>query len=118
MIHRPVAEFKTQRDAQNELLLRSKHKQIQRFFNIDHNVYQDGVLPAKTKEILGLAASIVLRCDDCITYHVIRAVEEGVTDAELDEVFSVALVVGGSITIPHLRRAAAVREEMRSTPRP
>ncbi|HUU46004.1 MAG TPA: carboxymuconolactone decarboxylase family protein [Acidobacteriota bacterium] len=115
MPRKTVAEFRAEREAQNTLLLESKHKHIQRFFNIDSGVYEDGALPAKTKEMLGLAASIVLRCDDCITYHMIRTVELGVTDAELDEIFAVALIVGGSITIPHLRRAAATRAELRTS---
>ncbi|MGH7481658.1 MAG: carboxymuconolactone decarboxylase family protein, partial [Longimicrobiales bacterium] len=73
-----------------------------------------GALPARTKELLGLAASMVLRCDDCITYHLARCVEEGVPDEELFETFSVALVVGGSIIIPHLRRAVATLDELRA----
>lgn len=114
MPRKTIAEFKEERIALNEALLRSKHQQIGRFFNIDTKVYKDGALPTKTKELLGLIASIVLRCDDCITYHMIQCAELGVTDAEFDEVFAVALVVGGSITIPHLRRAAAVRDELRT----
>ncbi|MEW5700655.1 MAG: carboxymuconolactone decarboxylase family protein [Candidatus Zixiibacteriota bacterium] len=118
MPRKSLTEFQTERLALNELLLKSQHKYIQRFFNVDHGVYQDGVLPAKTKEMLGLVASLVLRCDDCITYHMIRCVEEGVTDTELDEIFSVALVVGGSITIPHVRRATATRAELRGAGNP
>lgn len=114
MPRKTIAEFKEERIALNEILLRSKHQQIGRFFNVDTNVYKDGALPAKTKEMLGLVASVVLRCDDCITYHMIQCAEMGVTDAEFDEIFAVALVVGGSVTIPHLRRAAAAREELRS----
>lgn len=76
-----------------------------RFFNLDARVYEDGALPASTKELLGLVASTVLRCDDCIAYHLDRCVELGVTDEELFEAFDVALIVGGSIVIPHLRRA-------------
>jgi AhpD family alkylhydroperoxidase len=109
MPRKTIAEFKEGRISLNEILLRSKHQQIGRFFNVDTNVYKDGALPARTKEMLGLVASIVLRCDDCITYHMIQCAEQGVTDSEFDDIFSVALVVGGSITIPHLRRAAAAR---------
>ncbi|MHB8079407.1 MAG: carboxymuconolactone decarboxylase family protein [Candidatus Krumholzibacteriia bacterium] len=83
-----------------------------RFFNLDGRCYEDGALPARTKEMLGLAASMVLRCDDCISYHVIRCLEEGVTEAELMEVFDVGLIVGGSIVIPHLRRAHALLAEL------
>lgn len=114
MPRKTIAEFKSERLALNEILLKSKHKQIQRFFNIDHNVYLDGALPAKTKEMLGLVASLVLRCDDCITYHILQCAELGITDAEFDEIFAVAMVVGGSITIPHLRRAAGTLAELRT----
>jgi len=76
-------------------------------------VYTDGALPSRTKELMGLVASAVLRCDDCITYHLIRCAEEGVTDEEFFETFNVILVVGGSITIPHLRRAVETLEEIR-----
>lgn len=116
MTRKSVAEFKEERQALNEVLLKSKHKYIQRFFNVDHGIYQDAALPAKTKEMLGLVASTVLRCDDCITYHMVQCVEQGVTDDEFDEIFAVALVVGGSITIPHLRRAAGTLSELRGAP--
>lgn len=89
----------------NKRILASGNLQIQRFFNLDTRAYEKGALPAKTKELLGLVASMVLRCDDCVTYHVTRCVEEGVTNPEFFDAFNVALVVGGSITIPHLRRA-------------
>jgi ribonuclease HI len=115
MPRKTIAEFTKERQALNDILLKSKHKYIQRFFNVDHGVYQDGgALPAKTKEMLGLVASTVLRCDDCITYHIMQCVEQGVTDAEFDEIFAVALIVGGSITIPHLRRAAGTLAELRA----
>jgi AhpD family alkylhydroperoxidase len=86
---------------------------VNRFFALDQRAYEPGVLGIKTKEMLGLVSSLVLRCDDCITYHVVRCAEEGVTDAEFQEVFAVGLVVGGSIVIPHLRRAVARLEEAR-----
>ncbi|NLG68912.1 MAG: carboxymuconolactone decarboxylase family protein, partial [Firmicutes bacterium] len=82
------------------------------FFNLDTQTYQAGALPVRVEEMLGLVASLVLRCDDCITYHLIRCKEEGVTREELLEVLSVGLVVGGSIVIPHLRRAVATWEEL------
>ncbi|MEW5874362.1 MAG: carboxymuconolactone decarboxylase family protein [Candidatus Zixiibacteriota bacterium] len=114
MPRKTIAEFKAERLALNEILLESKHKYIQRFFNVDHGVYDQGsALPPRTKEMLGLVASLVLRCDDCITYHVIQCVEQGVTDPEFDDIFAVGLVVGGSITIPHLRRAAGTLAELR-----
>lgn len=80
---------------------------IHRFFGVDSRLYEDGALPAKTKELVGVVPSMVLRCDACITYHVIRCREEGVSDPEFFDAFAVALVVGGSIVIPHLRRAVA-----------
>ena len=98
-------EFDRYRAAMNEKLLGSNHLGIKRFFALDTQAYEDGALDSKTKELLGLVASIVLRCDDCITYHIKQCVATGSTRPELLEVFNVALVVGGSITIPHLRRA-------------
>lgn len=76
-----------------------------RFFNLDGKAYEAGAIDEKTKELLGLCASMVLRCDDCIAYHVDRAVECGASDQELQETFDIALIVGGSIVIPHMRRA-------------
>ena len=84
-----------------------------RFFSLDSQSYQDGALPARTKELLGLVASMVLRCDDCIAYHVDQSVKAGITDEELWETFDIALIVGGSIVIPHLRRAVEVLDEAR-----
>lgn len=85
---------------------------VKRFYNIDHNTYLEGALPAKTKELMGLVASAVLRCDDCIFYHAIRAYRLGVSRCEQEESLNVALVVGGSIVIPHLRRAYELLEEL------
>ena len=97
----------------NERVLEVGNLGIKRFFALDAQAYEDGALSGHTKELLGLAASAVLRCDDCITYHLIRCVEEGVTDDEIMEAMNVALVVGGSIVIPHLRRAVARLAEIR-----
>ena len=108
-----TGDWKKERERLNEIVLDSKHQGILRFFNLDTAAYRDGALDAKTKEMLGLVASLVLRCDDCILYHVIQCVEAGVTDAEFDEVFNVGLVVGGSIVIPHLRRACGSLKEIR-----
>ena len=96
----------------NERILSRKHLGINRFFTLDTKAYEDGALDAKTKEIAGLAASMVLRCDDCIAYHVIRCKELGLTDEQLFEVFNVGLIVGGSIVVPHLRRAVALLDEL------
>src|SRR6266511_762997 len=98
-------EFDRYRAEMNEKLLGSNHLGIKRFFALDTQAYEDGALDKRTKELLGLVASIVLRCDDCITYHIKQCVGEAVTRAQFLDAFNVALVVGGSITIPHLRRA-------------
>ena len=98
-------EFDRYRADMNEKLLGSNHLGLKRFFALDTQAYEDGALDKRTKELLGLVASIVLRCDDCITYHIQQCVTAGVTRPEFLDVFNVALVVGGSITIPHLRRA-------------
>lgn len=98
-------EFRTYRQRMNERILAADHLGIKRFFNLDTSAYKDGALTGKTKELLGLVASAVLRCNDCIDYHLIQCVETGYTDQELYEALNVALVVGGSIVIPHLRHA-------------
>lgn len=107
-----LRDFREFRERMNERLLGAGNLEIKRFFALDTRAYEAGALPARTKELLGLVASIVLRCDDCVTYHLIRCREEGVTFDELLETFNVALVVGGSITVPHLRRAMAMIEEI------
>ncbi|MFZ0751915.1 MAG: carboxymuconolactone decarboxylase family protein [Pyrinomonadaceae bacterium] len=98
-------DFDQYRAEMNEKLLGSGHLGIKRFFALDTQAYKDGALDKKTKELMGLTASIVLRCDDCITYHIKQCVGCEVTREEFMDAFNVALVVGGSITIPHLRRA-------------
>jgi len=108
-----LAEFQAFRRSMNESILARGNLTINRFFALDGRAYDAGALDAKTKELLGLVASLVLRCDDCITYHLAQCVEAGVTDPEFDETFGVGLVVGGSIVIPHLRRAVARLEELR-----
>ena len=98
-------EFDRYRAAMNEKLLDSKHLGIKRFFALDTQAYEDGALDKRTKELMGLVASTVLRCDDCITYHIKQCAAIGINREEFLDAFNVALVVGGSITIPHLRRA-------------
>ena len=110
--HDTLESFRHFREKMNAAILAAGNLTVNRFFALDTQAYQAGALPVKTKELLGLVASMVLRCDDCITYHVIRCREEGVSDAELYDAFAVALVVGGSIVIPHLRRAVARLEEL------
>lgn len=107
-----LESFRHFREKMNTAILAAGNLSINRFFALDTRTYEAGALPVKTKELLGLVASMVLRCDDCITYHVVRCREEGVTDAEFHDAFAVALVVGGSIVIPHLRRAVARLEEL------
>lgn len=107
-----LEEFQRFRAEMNEKILASGNLVVQRFFNLDAQAYRPGALLSRVKEMLGLVASLVLRCDDCITYHLIRCKEEGLTREELFEVLSVGLVVGGSIVIPHLRRAVATWEEL------
>lgn len=108
-----IQEFREFRERMNDRILESGNLEIRRFFALDTRAYEEGALDTRTKELLGLVASMVLRCDDCITYHLTRCVEEGVGDDELFETFSVGLVVGGSIVIPHLRRAVSTLEELR-----
>ncbi|HWE41820.1 MAG TPA: carboxymuconolactone decarboxylase family protein [Gemmatimonadaceae bacterium] len=102
-----LAEFRAFREKMNAEILGEDNLVINRFFNLDGRAYEAGALDVKTKELLGLVASMVLRCDDCITYHVVRCQEEGITREQAFEAFGVGLVVGGSIVIPHLRRAVA-----------
>lgn len=107
-----IKEFNDYRAKMNEVILGKQNKVINRLFNLDTNTYMDGALPVKTKELLGLVASMVLRCDDCIKYHVGKCYDEGVTTDELYEVFAVANIVGGTIVIPHTRRAAEYWEAL------
>ena len=108
-----LKEFKTYREKMNEKILERGNIQIKRFFNLDTQAYKDGALSKKTKELMGLVASLVLRCDDCVTYHIIQCVEQKVSDAEFFEAFNVGLIVGGSIVISHLRSAVEMLGECR-----
>jgi AhpD family alkylhydroperoxidase len=109
-----VAEFTAFRQRMNERILGEDNQVIRRFFALDTQTYKAGALDVKTKELLGLVASMVLRCDDCISYHVAQCKEAGVSREEFFEVFSVGLVVGGSIVIPHLRRAVDFLDRLES----
>ena len=107
--------FQDYRQRMNRRLLEDKnHRGIKRFFNLDTAAYRDGALDERTKELLGLVASMVLRCNDCIDYHLINCVELGFSDEELDDALNVALVVGGSIVIPHLRHAVETIDLLRA----
>lgn len=105
--------FSKEREDLNEVLSKYSNKISKCFFSLDNQVYLDGVIDGRTKEIMGLVASLVLRCDDCIKYHLARCHDNGISDQELEEVFSIALIVGGSITIPHIRRAVSFWDEMK-----
>lgn len=107
-------DFREYRQRMNERILGAGHLGINRFFNLDTVAYNDGALPGKTKELLGLVASAVLRCNDCIDYHLIQCVEAGWTDEELTDALNVALVVGGSIVIPHLRHGLETIDLLRA----
>ncbi|MHC1741105.1 MAG: carboxymuconolactone decarboxylase family protein [Anaerolineaceae bacterium] len=98
-------DFEEYRKKMNDRILQIDHLGIKRFFNLDNNAYQENALDAKTKELLGLVASTVLRCNDCIDYHILQCVKMGWKDEEIFDALNVALVVGGSIVIPHLRHA-------------
>lgn len=107
-----IEEFNDYRSKMNERILAEDNKVIKRFFNLDTNTYAEGEIDVKTKEMIGLACSMVLRCDDCIKYHLGKSFEAGVGRKEVFEVLSIAMVIGGSIVIPHLRRAVEYWEEL------
>lgn len=107
-------EFDEQRARGNARIAATGHLGMQRFMNLDTAAYRDGALPGRTKELLGLSSSMVLRCNDCIAYHVLQSVEAGWSDEEIHEALNVSLVVGGSIVIPHLRHALEVLELARA----
>lgn len=100
-----VKEFNEYRAKMNDKILADNNKIVKRIFNLDTNAYQEGVLDKKTKELLGLVASTVLRCDDCVKYHLEASYNEGLTKDEISEALGIATLVGGTIVIPHLRRA-------------
>ncbi len=107
-----INDFHAYRSEMNERILNSGFRDFNKFFALDNKAYVDGALPAKTKELMGLTASMVLRCNDCILYHIDRSIEEGATEQELYETFNIALIVGGSIVIPHLRYAVEKMDEI------
>lgn len=109
-----VREFTDFRQRMNQRILEHDNQVVRRFFSLDSQTYRDGALDGKTKEMLGLVASLVLRCDDCISYHVAECRQAGVSRDEFFEIFSVGLVVGGSIVIPHLRRAVDFLDQLES----
>ncbi|MDN4165584.1 carboxymuconolactone decarboxylase family protein [Cytophagales bacterium LB-30] len=111
-----VQEFNDYRSRMNEKIMAADNKVIKRFFNLDTNTYMEGHVSVKTKEMIGLACSMVLRCDDCIKYHLGKCHEVGMTTEEIYEVFAIANIIGGSIVIPHFRRAVEYWEELQQNP--
>ncbi len=111
-MHPKVKEFNDYRLKMNDVILEKDNLVLKRLFNLDANTYTEGALAVKTKEMLGLVASMVLRCDDCIKYHLEKCHENGVTTAEVYEIFAVANIVGGTIVIPHTRRGAEFWEQL------
>jgi AhpD family alkylhydroperoxidase len=107
-----IKAFNEYREKMNEVILGKQNKVINRLFNLDTNTYMEGALSTKVKEMLGLVSSMVLRCDDCIKYHLGKCHEQGVTTEEMYEIFAVANIVGGTIVIPHTRRAAEYWEAL------
>lgn len=107
-----IKEFDAYRQKMNDKILGDDNKIIKRIFNLDTNAYREGHLDVKTKELLGLVASAVLRCDDCIKYHLQNCHKEGLTKEQVMESLSIATLVGGTIVIPHLRRAYEFWEEL------
>jgi AhpD family alkylhydroperoxidase len=107
-----IEEFNDYRSKMNDSIMAADNKVIKRFFNLDTNAYAPGEIDVKTKEMIGLACSMVLRCDDCIKYHLGKCHEVNLSKAEIFEVFSIATLIGGSIVIPHLRRATEYWEEL------
>lgn len=107
-----TSETRKYRLDMNDKILNSGFRDFNKFFALDNKAYVNGALPAKTKELMGLVASMVLRCNDCIFYHIDRSIQEGATKEELYESFNIALIVGGSIVIPHLRYAFEMMEEI------
>ena len=106
--------FEAYRQQMNQRILEKGHLGTRRFFSLDSQAYREGALDSKTKELLGLVASMVLRCNECIDYHLIQCVAQGCTDEELDEAMHIALIVGGSIVIPHLRHAVETLDLLRA----
>lgn len=118
MSQRDIERFQEERERLNEVVMKYAGLGIKRFYGLDSQVYRQGALSKKTKELLGLVASLVLRCDDCIKYHLLRCHQEGVQDAELEEALAIGLVVGGSITMPYLRRALQMWDDMAGSKKP
>lgn len=109
-----VDEFNEYRSRMNDRILSADNKVVKRIFNVDTNAYTEGALSVKTKELMGLVASLVLRCDDCVRYHLLKCKENSVSEEELFEVLGIATLVGGTIVVPHMRRAIEFWDDMKS----
>lgn len=107
-----VEQFNEYRSRMNDRILSTDNKVVKRIFNVDTNAYTEGALSVKTKELMGLVASLVLRCDDCVRYHLLKCRENNVTEEELFEVLGIATLVGGTIVVPHMRRAVEFWDDM------
>jgi AhpD family alkylhydroperoxidase len=107
-------QFNEYRSRMNDRILSVDNKVVKRIFNVDTNAYTEGALPVKTKELMGLVASLVLRCDDCIKYHLLKCSENNVTEEELFEVLGIATLVGGTIVVPHMRRAVEFWDDLKA----
>ena len=110
-----IKEMRDHREKLNEVILDTDNKNIKRFFALDSRAYDRGALDKKTKEMMGLVASIVLRCNDCIFYHLDQCYKQGITEEELTEAVNIALIVGGSITIPHIRFLFDMWEQLKKS---
>jgi AhpD family alkylhydroperoxidase len=110
--------FMEERKHLNKIVMKYASDRIKRFYSLDALVYQEGVLSKKVKEMLGLAASLVMRCDECIIYHIVQCFEQGVSNDELEETLSIGLIVGGSITIPHIRTALQAWDDLQQGKKP
>jgi len=110
-----LANFKQERTRLNDIMAKHANVEMKKFIHLDSSVYESGHLPSKTKEMMGLVASLVLRCDDCILYHLDKCLNLGVTTEEIQEILTIGLIVGGSITIPHIRRAMDALDEVTTT---
>ena len=110
-----IEKFENERERLDEIVMKYANLEMKRFYSLDSQVYREGALSRKTKELMGLVASLVLRCDDCIKYHIVKCHEEEATNEEIVEAMGIALVIGGSILIPHLRRAFDAWNELRKS---
>lgn len=115
MTKKTIHNFMEERKKLNEIVMKHCGDKIKKFYSLDAQVYQSGVLSKKTKEMLGLVASLVMRCGECIDYHLLQCYEQGVTIDELGEVLSIGLIIGGSITIPHIRKVFASWDELNNS---